>query len=685
MSRRPRVWSILLGVLVSAAILLPTAYFLRPSLQRWRIRTRVLSDLAASETHRRERALNELIAHVAHDDILLRGAAAQLTRAEPINVVQILNALRLANVIGDDRVIATIATTSASMQVDDLHRCFAVFLAAQHADDPRLVGALINRLDNSDDEAFAGLVSMLKQTSRWSCPPVPASAYLRWLRRLGESRHAPSRATAARRAGTATGLAGEPQMRILLERWLNDANLQVRHEALLATAELATGNESRDAYLSLIARSRRHVDSAVARTAWIMLDQFEAVPADVLPPDPRPAVAEAALWVTSRDARSSDEAIGAVTDRDARRRLVGMQAYVSAVRHDHPDRDTIVKRLQSGPINQTPIDETTQVQSWRLLLALRAIDTDRSDPIALSLFTRFAELDADDPLLGPLAVVAAHCHPSATLSQTVAHTDYPVRALAAIEGLGINDRSVHLAADAAPLLRVMAAAVTREPDPQDLAMALGSRDATLRDLACATAVRRLRSAQLSELVKSLLRDFNDDAKKSGAILAGLSGIHDELLAHRIKHEDNWRVRQILRLGMWLQGRPVQDDRGQRIDMPKLASSLLARDDMPRSTILLAMLYAPRPRPAPGSSTPNLGASSQPQNMEDHDALEILLHPRGANWIDLHDMLATRRWWHVLRPYLPIDAPPLWLWADQELQEFQLEVLRCWYLVNGRGR
>ena len=40
-----------------------------------------------------------------------------------------------------------------------------------------------------------------------------------------------------------------------------------------------------------------------------------------------------------------------------------------------------------------------------------------------------------------------------------------------------------------------------------------------------------------------------------------------------------------------------------------------------------------------------------------------------------------RWWEVMRAYLPGSAPPFWVWADRELQLFQLDVLRDWYLIN----
>ena len=51
-------------------------------------------------------------------------------------------------------------------------------------------------------------------------------------------------------------------------------------------------------------------------------------------------------------------------------------------------------------------------------------------------------------------------------------------------------------------------------------------------------------------------------------------------------------------------------------------------------------------------------------------------------MDLIDLLVHKRWWRVLKKYLPADAPlDLSLWADEEVQQFQIDVLRNWYLLE----
>ena len=82
------------------------------------------------------------------------------------------------------------------------------------------------------------------------------------------------------------------------------------------------------------------------------------------------------------------------------------------------------------------------------------------------------------------------------------------------------------------------------------------------------------------------------------------------------------------------------------------------DDLPATTILLAKLHRRRA-----------------------EALDDLLNPRGEPTLDLVELLDHYRWWYVLKHYLPEDAPPFWVWADPQLEQFQIDVLRNWYLVN----
>ena len=78
------------------------------------------------------------------------------------------------------------------------------------------------------------------------------------------------------------------------------------------------------------------------------------------------------------------------------------------------------------------------------------------------------------------------------------------------------------------------------------------------------------------------------------------------------------------------------------------------------------------------------------HLKDPMAFDFLLDPQ--DWqrrfeiglpkpVTLVELLGEFRWWYVLRHYLPDDAPSFWVWADSDLQEFQVDRLRAWYVIH----
>jgi len=236
-----------------------------------------------------------------------------------------------------------------------------------------------------------------------------------------------------------------------------------------------------------------------------------------------------------------------------------------------------------------------------------------------------------------------------------------------LEAMPIGQQRVAIRADMTDTLRLAAVAVTSDPQPKDLLRVFNSPLPFVRDRACVVAAERFSREQNEALIGSLLSDYSDDAKCSGAILAGLTGLGGELLDRKMQDEDIWSVQQIHKLGLWMQGRLPQ--------MQRQVALLLTRDDLPTTTILLAMLHKDR--------TAALDYILSPRTDEPQFSTEALNLPEdeGDQPVALIKLLIHYRWWHVLKRYLPDDAPPLWLWADDQLQQFQLDILRDWYLVN----
>ena len=239
--------------------------------------------------------------------------------------------------------------------------------------------------------------------------------------------------------------------------------------------------------------------------------------------------------------------------------------------------------------------------------------------------------------------------------------DYPNSAIEALDDMSVDPSIREIAKTLLQSGKIDEASV---PDnfvtSQTFYETLVSNESVIRDWACVVAADHFVPIDNESLIKSLLTDFNDNAKMSGAILAGLTGLHRDLLIKKIADEDIWSVRQIMRLGQWMQGSALSRKTSVHLnsDMTNQAADLLIRGDLPRSTVLLALLH-----------------------QHDPTALDYLLNPRGEPTVDLVELLVEYRWWRVLKRYLPNDAPPLSFSMSSDLQSFQVDVLRNWYLVN----
>jgi hypothetical protein len=193
---------------------------------------------------------------------------------------------------------------------------------------------------------------------------------------------------------------------------------------------------------------------------------------------------------------------------------------------------------------------------------------------------------------------------------------------------------------------------TAEPryDRQAIDNLLRSPEAALRDVGCVLAVRDLAPGDVDTMTIELLSDTTPEARMAGAILCGVTGRHAEELSQSIAKQTDWITATVMRLGLWMQDR----DTGQAVN----PLNLLARRDIPRTTLIFAMLHG-----------------------DDPLALEALLNPQSEAPGDLARLLEDYGWWRVLDRYLPEDAPRWRHGTGTELQQLQIDLLRDWYLVN----
>jgi len=593
--RSPRwVW-LGLTILIAVTLAVPISYLLMPHAQRWQS----LDHLTDADFAKREIALSYLIHHANKDDLVLQGAIEKLAVPNQANFLQIVAAL-------------------------DRGGC-------------------------------------------WKRPLIPDQSWLRWLHILANDDSTDARVIAIQIIADQADLADDHRLHELLAHRLADDIPLVRYNTLAAAAELAGCAKDTGPYEQLIQIATQDSASKIARHAWMILGLIN--PASGITAnwqDLPPPVAQAILWAnlyTHPD--NPTAAIQALNDPLVDLATRQLAAYALTLSHMPKARDALI-----GLIPQTPLDVTPEnvVLAWRAILGIRFNPADATDPAAQAI-RRFLSVSTyrqlDDPILEPLTLAAVLRIPRlgrVNLQKRLGSNieplfKSPLLPLAVMEGQPTSRFAIAIPDTMPPALRLGAVAGMTDPQPDDLRPLFTAPGFVMRDLACIVAADRFSDDDNRTLISSLLNDFNDHAKRSGATLAGLTGLHPQLLAKKARDEDIWSVRQIMYLGMWMQGKtPIEN--GTEIDMDQLAPGLLTRTDLPTTTILLAMLHRKHPQ-----------------------ALDYLFNPRGEERLDLIELFDQFRWWRVISRYLPDDAPPFWPWADAELEQFQIDLMRDWYLLN----
>lgn len=553
----------------------------------------------------------------------------------------------------------------------------------------RLVAGAKERLTAEDDQAFIELVILLDRMGRWALDEVSIDAWLRWLAHVAKDADGEARLLAAQRLADLPQLAADPRVIEVFETLIHDKDAEVRYNVLVTAAEMwgaaktQAQADAADRYARLIYDAAYNGHGQVAFHGYLFAGFVEPPSTPVMidpkigPPHPDSLDADLArLWFRAKT-KAEDRFVS--PDRwTPEWRAMG--CYVAPMVDQKRAAEALAAIIKAGP---SAVTKENQLMFWRAMLAmpLRSDDDDKSARNALVAFlTSCNDEDYKSDLLRPLILSCFYrdreliAELARSRSNLILELDDPQIMLAMWEGVATavgearaKPLGVPITDQLGPALRLAALRAVAEPKIEDFIPLLLHESENIRDVGCITAIERLSKAEAAALIRLLWRPadptnpdqpvyrYHNTAKMSGAILAGLSGAEPDLLARATQDfsKTDWAVHQVMQLGMWMQGQTIEG-----VDMAAHAPALLMRQDMPTSTVLLAMLHR-----------------------KERLALDHLLTPRGDLNEDLLTLLDQFRWWHVLRHYLPADAPPFWLWADPDLQRFQLEVLRDWYVVN----
>jgi hypothetical protein len=520
------------------------------------------------------------------------------------------------------------------------------------AHDAALLRGAVEALGHADRENFLQIASAMEVAGLWGRRHVPDDAWLRWLEMLATQGSTEARLFAAQRLGDLTHRASDPTIRRLLTELIGDTEPDVRYNALVNAAALS-GADGRASLAPLIVAATGDAEPRVARHAWILLGVLRH---DPLPPldwkRSSPQVVEAMLWAHAQvHPEDAGPLLAALTSVDADPDVRAAAVYAL---HFSTAPQAQAGLLAAAAILPSAINQANQRLVWRAILSLPRPDLTRGELGRLEeVIAAPAWDEGDNPLVEPIALASVYRMGIAGVRRPTADPDtYDLLLkLATVEGQQPPYMHWPLTGFKPPLLRVQTVAVSTAPHIGDLRPAFLSPIAPIRDLACLVAADKFNEQTLEGMIADLIGDYSDEAKMSAAILSGITGLRADLIRRRMVNEHLWSAQQVQRLGLWMQGaHPELDGRVQ---------DLLLRDEVPTTTVLLAMLH----------------------RGERVAALDYLLNPRGEPRLDLVELFDQARWWHVLRRYLPADAPPFWPWADPQLEAFQVDVIRDWYLVR----
>ena len=589
---RPLHWPwVLLSLFVTSVVTVPVAYWLMPHI----FRSYTIGKLTSCDPYQRERALRYVVTRASADPLVKHGAITCLYVEDQTNFLQIVNALEHAYL--------------------------------------------------------------------WHRSHVPDAHWIRWIQSIAHDSNPNRRLDAVRFVSDLTDLADDKRVIQLVESLLADEQADVRFNALLAAAELFGVARHRRIYRVLIQSCTKDSQPLIARHAWMLMglvggSQKPAVNWQTHHP---PDVAQAMLWAwlyTHPD--NPLPAIEVLGNDNIHATIQAMAVYALSLSNTQAAQDKLARLVNTHPQRVT---SANLLQIWRAILGFRIHGpaSNNSESVAQILSPWLSGQpgtdDHDAGSLGhPLRLAATYRSGSSAADNPLASPSLEpctLHLLARLEGadtLHLPPKSIESLPD---LLRLAAVAVTDDPRVQYLRDLFAHPAETVRDLACVIAAARFSHEQIESLAEVLLNDFNDDAKCSGAILAGLTGVHPMFLQQKQRDEDIWAVQTIMRLGLSMQG--VESVKHGAV------AGWLTREDLPRTTILLALMHSGNP----------LG-------------LDTLLNPQGEEIFPLVELLDKARWWYVLCRYLPNQPqgpPPLWLWADRQLQQFQIDLIRLWYVLN----
>lgn len=592
------------------------------------------------------------------------------------------------------------------MPADQAIGLYDKLAAVPGADLDPLNRALLASIPLPRDPSALATVKLLEERLLWSEQLVPVDKWLNWLSVLSKSDSEITQHKAARLLGDLPDEADNPLVVQGLERLAQSRHDSVRAQALTAAAGYARIAKDPVGYEQIIFHLGQDKNKTIARRAWLVvghLNPFSGFAVNWKEADA--FVAEAMLWAAVKtnpeNPKPAMDALGSTGHAAA-----AMLALSQSRTYDysdllvHKDIELPTRLMMESPGQAKAV--------WRSILALHP---HLPDPEAWyvnmydytksynALNAKFGDESVEIDERYRVSFYLASCYRRNETSATetdfsLTESEQAAAKLAAVEGRVIEPfGDQHPLPNALPPIASLIAGLHPE-SPQDYADLAGRVDLAtpwVADLAALgmsihdseVSDRWLHSGMgplkvtaaishalsggdptlITGVTAQLLRDNPEidreelramsDAQLAGLGLKRVDALRALLEAAEAAPPSAGRQSEakLLRLALWMRG-----DLGE--DFTPQAEAMLFDDELPTSTVLMALLHKQRPI-----------------------ALEYLFGDLVQPRPDLGELFIQQRYWHVFRRFVDTSDLTLWLWGDPEAQAFQLEAMRQWYAVN----
>ena len=143
------------------------------------------------------------------------------------------------------------------------------YLVAHLVDQPDLLDHAIDALTVEDSANFLQIVDALQAANHWTRPPIPDTAYLRWIGLQADQPGTEAPSLAAQRLAGLYDRADDPRLIAILQKLMNSPDADVRYNALCAAAELCASANQTGPYHEMILQAAHDQQPVIAHHAAI--------------------------------------------------------------------------------------------------------------------------------------------------------------------------------------------------------------------------------------------------------------------------------------------------------------------------------------------------------------------------------------------------------------------------------